>query len=360
MKKLLTLLLALVMLVTLFGCSGPGTSADPGPDSEPPAETPAPAEDPDPVDEEPAGDDDEEITIVVIPQQLGNVVFLPAKEGMEDAGRDLGINVEWHAPVRADATLQVEIIEGLIERKVDGIAISCAHPDALKDTLARAIEAGIAVSTFDADSPESGRIFYCGTENYEAGLLCGQYMVELFKDIDKDEIRVAQLEGIPGAFDITARMEGFADAIEGTNIKVVYTGPCDDDVDKAVVVVEDYTRANGDNIDAWFMAGGWPYVVGPDALPELRKWREADPENRKVVTMDVFPSSKAHFDLNLIDVAVGQSFYNMGYQSVENLYKHIIGEPIDGVEKEGFPGLFIATEGEVVTPENYKEMIPDE
>ncbi|HHU48644.1 MAG: substrate-binding domain-containing protein [Caldicoprobacterales bacterium] len=358
MKKFITLLMVLVMLVAIVGCSGPGTGT-PEP-TETPTEAP-PAEAPGPEEEEPADDEPKkDITIVVIPQQLGNIVFLPAKEGMEDAGKDLGINVEWHAPVRADATLQVEIIEGLIERKVDGIAISCAHPDALKDTLARAIEAGIAVSTFDADSPDSGRIFYCGTENYEAGVLCGQHMVELFKDSTKDKIRVAQLEGIPGAFDITARMEGFADAIAGTNIEVVYTGPCDDDVDKAVVVVEDYTRANGDNIDAWFMAGGWPYVVGPDALPELRKWREADPENRKVVTMDVFPSSKAHFDLNLIDVAVGQSFYNMGYQSVENLYKHIIGEPIDGVEKEGFPGLFIATEGEVVTPENYKEMIPDE
>ena len=107
----------------------------------------------------------------------------------------------------------------------------------------------------------------------------------------------------------------------------------------------------------WLAAG---LCCRPDALPELKKWREADPENRKVVTMDVFPSSKAHFDLNLVDVAVGQNFYAMGYESVVNLYKHIKGEPVNGVEKEGFPGLFITTAGEVVTPENYKEMIPDE
>lgn len=351
MKKVLTILIAVVMLLTVMvGCSGPGTDTP-----DPIEPTPAPGtEEPQP--EEPDGEK-KDITIAVIPQQLGNVVFLPAKEGAEEAGKDLGINVEWQAPVRADATLQVEIIEGLIERKVDGIAISCAHPDALKDTLARAVEAGIAVSTFDADSPESGRIFYCGTENYEAGVLCGEHMIKQFEGIDKDEIRVAQLEGIPGAFDITARMDGFADAIEGTNIKVVHTVACDDDVDKSVVVIEDYTRANGDNIDAWFMAGGWPYVVGPDALPELRKWREADPENRKVVTMDVFPSSKDHFDLNLIDVAVGQNFYNMGYLSVENLYKHIIGESVNGEEKEGFPGLFITTGAQIVNAENYETEI---
>ena len=141
MKKVLSILLAVLLLAAMVGCSGPGTEK-PGP-AEP---TPTPATEPQP--EEPSGED-KDITIAVIPQQLGNVVFLPAKEGAEDAGKELGINVEWQAPVRADATLQVEIIEGLIERKVDGIAISCAHPDALKDTLERAVEAGIDVSTFE-------------------------------------------------------------------------------------------------------------------------------------------------------------------------------------------------------------------
>ncbi|NLJ41316.1 MAG: sugar ABC transporter substrate-binding protein [Clostridiales bacterium] len=357
MRKFMTIMIAVALIIAIIGCSGPGTET-PAPE-QPEAETPSTPEEPsEPEAEEPVAKED--ITIAVIPQQLGNVVFLPAKEGAEKAGQDLGINVEWVAPVRADATLQVEIIDGLIERKVDGIAISCAHPDALKDALARAVDAGIAVSTFDADSPESGRIFYCGTDNYEAGFACGEHMVELVKDVDKDVINVAQLEGIPGAFDITARMDGFADAVEGSKIRVTDTVPCDDDVDKSVIVIEDLTRAKGDEIDAWFMAGGWPYVVGPDALPELRKWREADPANRKVVTLDVFPSSMAHFDLGLIDVAVGQNFYDMGYLSVENLYKHIIGEKLDGEEKEGFPGLFITTDGQVVTPENYKTEIPEE
>ncbi len=36
--------------------------------------------------------------IVVIGQQLGNVVFLPAEEGMKAAGKDLGIEVEWQSP----------------------------------------------------------------------------------------------------------------------------------------------------------------------------------------------------------------------------------------------------------------------
>jgi ABC-type glycerol-3-phosphate transport system substrate-binding protein len=43
MKKFMTLLLAVVMLAAVVGCSGPGTDADPEPTEETPAETPAPA-----------------------------------------------------------------------------------------------------------------------------------------------------------------------------------------------------------------------------------------------------------------------------------------------------------------------------
>jgi len=306
-----------------------------------------------------AGEASDKTVIAVVPQQLGNVVFLPAKEGAEQAGKDLGVKVEWLAPVKAEAQLQVEVIEGLIERQVDGIAISCNHPDALKDVLARAISEGIIVSTFDADSPESGRLFYAGTENYQAGVTCGEEMLKLYEDSNKSRITVAILEGIPGAFDIESRKKGFLDTIEGSNLEVVYVGACDDDVDKSVTIVEDYTRANPD-IDAWFMAGGWPYIVQPEALPEMTKWKQADQDNNKVVTMDVFPTSRAFFDQDLIDVAVGQNFYAMGYISVENLNNLISGGDVEGgMKKDGFPGMFIDTGGQIVTPENFQTEIAE-
>ena len=332
MKKVLLISLAIMMSLALLACAGPVSQSN-----------------------APGGKSDDQITIAVVPQQLGNIVFLPAKEAAEKKGAELGIKVEWVASTKAEASEQVGVIEGLIEKGVDGIAISCNTPDALKDVIARALKEGIKVSTFDADSPESGRLFYAGTENYNAGVVCAQEMIKLYKDSGLEKIRVAQLEGIPGAFDIEARKTGFADTIKGTNIEVVYSGGCDDDVDKAVEVIESYTRANGEKIDAWFMAGGWPYVVNPDATPEVNKWKAADPMH-KVVTMDVFPSSIAFFDKQLIDVAVGQSFAQMGALSVENLYKLIKGEEIQANEVEGF-GKFIDTGVQIITPENYKTEI---
>ena len=75
---------------------------------------------------------EDEIKIVMIGQQLGNVVFLDAEKGMNAAGEDLGVSVEWQSPLRAEAELQNEIMLNLISRgDVDGISISCTTGDAL-------------------------------------------------------------------------------------------------------------------------------------------------------------------------------------------------------------------------------------
>ncbi|MEG1606150.1 MAG: substrate-binding domain-containing protein [Clostridia bacterium] len=299
----------------------------------------------------------EDITIAAIGQQLGNVVFLGAEKGAKAAGEDLGINVIWQSPLRAEAELQNEIMNNLIDMSVNGIAISCTTGDALKDVIDRAIASGIQVSCYDVDSPDSKRAFYAGTENYKAGYTCGEYMIELFKDSGLEKVRVAQLEGIPGANDIEARKLGFADAIKGSNIEVVYSFACDDDVDKAVEGVEAYTRAEGANIDAWYMSGGWPYTVAPTAMPETNAWKLADP-NHKVVTVDIFvETTPAFFEMGVLDIAVGQNFFEMGYQSVVNLYKLIKGETIDAPYNEDIGGNFINTGVQVATASDWKEVI---
>jgi|LSQX01.3.fsa_nt_gb ribose transport system substrate-binding protein len=296
--------------------------------------------------------------IVVIGQQLGNVVFLPAEVGMRDAGEELGIEVEWQSPLRAEAELQNEIMLSLIDRgDVDGIAISATTGDALKDAIDAAIDAGIKVISYDVDSPNSKREYYVGTENYKVGYQAGEYMIDLYKDSGLEKVRVVQLEGIPGANDIEARKLGFADAIKGTNLEVVYSLPCNDNVDEAINGIEYYTAANAENIDAWYMAGGWPYSVDPSALPEMNAWKLSDP-NHKVVTIDIFAeTTPGFFELGVLDVAIGQDFYQMGYQCVMTLHKLINGLEVDAPYNEDIGAKFIATGGQIATLENWKEVL---
>ncbi len=300
----------------------------------------------------------EDINIVMIGQQLGNVVFLDAEKGMYAAGEELGVNVEWQSPLRAEADLQNDIMLNLISRgDVDGIAISCTTGDALLASINAAIDSGIKVVCYDVDSAKSNREYYIGTENYKAGYTCGEYMIDLYKDSGLEEVRVAILAGIPGADDIEARIRGFEDAIAGTNIKSVYTFPCNDNVDEAINGVEAYSNANGDQFEAWFMAGGWPYTVDVTAMPETNAWKLADPLH-KIVTVDIFPeTTPAFFDAGVLDVAVGQNFYNMGYYSVDTLVKLIKGETVEAPFDETLNALFINTGVQIATIEDYKEVL---
>ncbi len=301
---------------------------------------------------------EDEIKIAMIGQQLGNVVFLDAEVGMNQAGADLGVSVEWQSPLRAEAELQNEIMLSLISRgDVDGIAISCTTGDALMASINAAIDAGIQVVCYDVDSPNSNREFYIGTENYKAGYTCGEYMIDLYKDSGLEEVRVAILAGIPGADDIEARIDGFEASIEGTNIHSVYTFPCNDNVDEAIEGVEAYSRANGEEFDAWFMAGGWPYTVDVTAMPNTNAWKLAD-ENHKIVTVDIFPeTTPAFFEAGVLDVAVGQSFYNMGYQCVETLVKLVNGEEVEAEYDEAIGAKFINTGVQIATMDDYQEVL---
>ena len=172
MKKLLALLLAALMVLSLAACSMEGGSSEPAKTEETTAapettetETEQPAEE----TAAPEVKADADITIAVVPKSLDNAIFLDSQAAAEAKAKELGINLQWVGPTTSDAGQQVTVIEGLIEKQVDGILISCNDADALKDVIDRAVDAGIVVGCFDSDSPESKRAFYCGTDNYAVG-----------------------------------------------------------------------------------------------------------------------------------------------------------------------------------------------
>lgn len=284
-------------------------------------------------------EEDEQIVIAVVPQQLGNPVFLATERSAKEAGEELGVKVLWEAAVEADASQQVQLVEDLIAKGVDGIAISCNDPDALKAVINKAVATGIVVSTFDSDSPNSDRTFYAGTRNYNSGKLCGEYLVEF----TGGKGTVALLTGNLGQHNLEERMSGFREAIAGSDIEIVSILACNDDMNLAIEQVEQYTAANPD-LDSWFFVGGWPFFAPPNSLKNLLNWK-AQP-GKTVVTMDAFFPMLGFFDCDAIDVAVGQDFDAMGRMSVEYLYKAIQGETV--------PEL-IDTGEVIVTPENYKE-----
>ena len=271
------------------------------------------------------GADEDKVTIAVIPKAMDNPIFLDTKAGAEDAAEELGIELIWTASLKSDAAEQVQVIEGLIQRGVDGMLISCNDPSALNDVIAKAQAEGIVVATFDSDAPDSTRDFYVGIDNYEVGKLGGMEFAKLAAEYGGDPFPTALMHGVPGAFNLEERIRGFKDGIKGTPVEIKTIQTCEDDINKAVQIIDDYTPANPD-LRGWFFIGGWPFFAPADALGTLQEFVDA---GNLAVSIDNFEPMLVYVENGMTPLLIGYSFYDMGYVGLYSIMDIINGETVD-------------------------------
>jgi ribose transport system substrate-binding protein len=267
------------------------------------------------------------VTIAMIPKSLDNPVFLDSKVGGQEEAKKLGVDFIWTGSNQADAASQVTVIEGLIQKKVDGLVISCNDAGALKDVIDRAVAAGIKVACFDSDSKDSKRAFYVGTDNYNAGKSCGKAMVKLVTERKlKGQISCAVLTGGLGAPNLNDRIKGFKEVVAGAklNFKYVTTLACDDDTNKGVELMEQYIKANP-KLKTFFVVGGWPYFSAPGSMPNIKAWVA---KGGILVSMDTFYPVLKYMKEGCASALVGQDFTAMGKLSVSSMNDLINGKKV--------------------------------
>lgn len=107
-------------------------------------------------------------TIAIVPKVMGSPYFDISADGSKAAGQDLGVNVIYTGPTAADAAQQVNIIQDLITKKVNAIAVSPDDPAAVAPILTKAKAAGIKVLTYDSDSSKDTRDIFVDQVSAEA------------------------------------------------------------------------------------------------------------------------------------------------------------------------------------------------
>jgi len=250
-----------------------------------------------------------QLTFALVPKLLDNPVFNYAKLGAEKQAKALGnVRIIWRAPQEADAAKQVEIIEGLIALKVDGIAVSCNEPEALRPAIDRAIKLGIPVITFDSDSPKSKRLTYYGINDVE----CGRIMGEAVARLTGGKGEIAVLTGMRGAFNLEERMRGVRQAVaKHLGLKIVQTVACDDDIARAVSSIESTTRARP-NLAGWAFVGGWP-LFAAGALDSV------DSKKVRIVSWDALPPEWPYLESGKVSLLLAQRVFHWGSESVKLL-----------------------------------------
>lgn len=244
---------------------------------------------------------------------LDNPVFNYARLGAEKKARELGnVKILWRAPQEADAARQVEIIESLISLKVDGIAVSCNEPNALKFAIDKAMQAGIPVITFDSDSPDSRRITYYGINDIKCGEILGRELARVTGETGE----VAMMTGVRGAYNLEQRMRGVRQALESfPKIKIIQTVACEDDIARAVTLIESSSRARP-SLAGWIFVGGWP-LFARGALDGLGRV--------KAVSWDALPPQWEYLENGQVEVLLAQRVFHWGSESVNLLKRAVEG-----------------------------------
>ncbi len=289
------------------------------------------------------------LTIAWIPKALNNPVFALGRDGSFEKARELtkkgpvNVDVVYTASLGSVAADQVRVVEDVITMGVDAIGISCNDPVALKDVIDKAVDAGIPVMTWDADSEESKRFTYLGVSNYEGG----QVAARLLAKVLDGKGQVAMLTGVPGAANLEARMEGFRDEVAENypDIEIVTTVACDDDILKGVEVVEETMLANPD-LEGWFFVGLWPLFAAEGSMP---LWEEAAKTGQvKTVAFDTLPVELEYMKKGMLQGLVGQKYWGWGYDTIQMIYDYIM----EGKEYEDWTDSGM----DIVCPNNVDEM----
>ncbi len=185
LKKVLSLVLACSMVLSLTACGGN-------------TETTTPKESGDTATTETTetteGGDIAGKTVVFIPKLTGNAFFEAANVGAQKYAADWGITVDYQGSASAGVADQVQVINNAVASGADAICISTVDAAGVKDALLAAKDAGLTVCTWDSDSDGESRSLMVSQGTPE---VLGQMLVDMSVDaltkrgIDpaKDEVK---------------------------------------------------------------------------------------------------------------------------------------------------------------------------
>lgn len=127
--------------------------------------------------------------------------------GMQDAAEFLGVEAIYTGTPENDIIAETRVFEEVAGQQPDGILPTIANPDAFIAPINAAIEAGIPVVCFDADSPLSKRYSFVGTGNYYAGVVAARWLAPL---VGSGKVAISS---VTAQLNHVQRRQGFIDTL---------------------------------------------------------------------------------------------------------------------------------------------------
>lgn len=165
------------------------------------------------------GGEDDSYVIGVATKSSNSEFWMSVSSGMEKASIDFGVSVLIVSPdTETDDQVQKKMIDNLLKRDIDALAVSPIDSYNAQEYLERAREMGIPVFSYDTQIADE-TIPYIGIDNYKIGSELAAYMAKQLGN----QGNVGIISGNLSQIAHKRRVEGFEDYIrQNTDINVVF------------------------------------------------------------------------------------------------------------------------------------------
>ncbi|MFI6333782.1 sugar ABC transporter substrate-binding protein [Streptomyces sp. NPDC050535] len=240
-----------------------------------------------------------------------------------------------------EAQQQAQLVDAAVDKKVDGIIVTLAKPDAMKAALARAEKAGIPVITVNSGSEESkefGALTHIGQDETIAGEAVGDELNERGR---KKALCILHEQGNVGH---EQRCAGIKKTFEGTIENLYVTGTSMPDVQSSVGA-----KLQADKSIDTVVTLGAPYAdTAVKAKADAGSKAEID-------TFDLNAKVATELKDGTLGFAVDQQPYLQGYEAVDLLWLYKYNANVLGGGRPVLTGPQIITKDQAAELEEYTE-----
>ena len=283
-------------------------------------------------------------TVALVMKTLNNPFFIDMQNGAVEQAQKSGLSLTIQAAEReVDVEKQMQIIENMIQTRVDVICVTPSGSKEIIPAIVKANQANIPVIIVDTrvDSlslaEAGGKIAtFIGSDNFEGGRIAGEYIAERLNGRGK----MAVLEGIPGHETGDARLGGLRKSVDANSgIEIVTSQTANWERNQGFNVFQNIMQSYP-GIQALFACNDMMALGAVEAITAAGKTGKII-----VVGFDAIGDAREAIRTGKMDGSIAQHPYDMGRLAIENAKKIIDGKTIPS---------YIPVKIDLITKENLK------
>jgi len=240
-----------------------------------------------------------------------NPFFVPTQYGIEDASALVNTTFQWTGSKTGEASEMVNAMNAAISAKADGIAVCLVDQKAFNAPTDKALQAGIPVIAYNADTTGNNRLAYIGQDLFLSGVEMGKRIVELVPSG-----KIGLFIATPGSLNIQPRIDGAIDSIKKSGKDIQYKT-----VATGAELNDELSR-----IDAWYLGnkdakGMFAVDAGSTqaVAQTIQKYKARD-KGMKGGGYDLLPKTLEALKAGQIDFTIDQQAYLQGFYPVLQLF----------------------------------------